>query len=109
MYRVCYFIVLGMITIVYAKTCQKSYRIENNTPYTISNIQLFDHNVDHRIPPYGYIKGHADFESKQGSVLMFSADSLNFGVYIKFPKESEQFQIKIDSINTATRTVIISE
>lgn len=109
MYRVFYFFVLGVITFVYSKNCQNSYRIENNTPYTISNIQLFDHKLDGEIPPYSYINGYADFENEQGSVLMFYADSLNFGVYINHPKDDQQFRIQIDSINSRTRAVIISQ
>lgn len=109
MYRVCYLVVLGVITFVYANNCEKRYRIENNTPYTITNIRLFEHNLKQKIPPYSYINGYADFESEQGSVFMFVADSLNYGVYIDHSKKDRPIHIKIDSINSGLRTVIVEQ
>jgi hypothetical protein len=94
---------------VYANNCQKSYRIENNTPFTITNIRLFEHNLNQDIPPYSYIKGYTDFESDQESVLMFFVDSLNYGVYIKNSGVDRPFLIRIDSINSEARTVLISQ
>jgi len=109
MYRISYFLILGMLTFVYAHNCQKKYRIENNTPFTITHIRLFERNLTQEIPPYGYINGYANFESEQESVLMFFADSLNYGVYIKSPKDGRPLLIQIDSINSGTRTVVVNQ
>lgn len=109
MYRVCCLILLGLVTVVYANNYQKRYRIENNTSFTISKIRLFEQNLTKAIAPYSYINGEAQFESGQGSVLMFFADGLNYGVYIENPENNKPLLIQIDSINSKTRTVLISQ
>ena len=109
MYRVCCLIILGLATLVYTNNYQTSYRIENNTPFMISKVRLFEHNLTKEIPPYSYINGHTEFESEQGSVLMFYADGLNYGVYIENSKNEMPLLIQIDSINSETRTVLINQ
>lgn len=108
-YRVCCLALLGVVTLMYSNNYQKSFRIENNTEYTISKVRLFEKNLAKSISPFSYINGVAQFESGQGSVLMFFADGLNFGVYIENPKNNKPLLIQIDSINSQTRTVVINQ
>lgn len=108
MFRVCYLIVIVSAAFFFGEKQKEGYRIENNTPYTISKIRLFEQNLTKEIPPYGYINGYEQFNYTESSVFMFYADGLNYGVYISKPNNEKPLLICIDSINSSSRNVIIS-